>query len=212
MIDQLTGAQFELMTLGEWKSALQERGYSDPEQEMRRAIANGRMFNPDPPGCPEIRLFDRPTHLDWDRVPGWRSSPTELELDIAGSRILAPFRYPLARRTQKYRMEWTAIRIFRSSVDHFWPPLSKPAPTTGAKRGRQPLYDWPSYYAEVRRFLEEHGTVDPTVDPGPSGLTQAKVERHMQLWTKKSWNLKEEISLSTIRRHYVVVRKSLGQL
>ena len=187
MTDQLTSAQFELMTLGEWRSALQVPGYLDPEQEMRQAIANGRMFKPDPPGCPEIILFDRPRHLDWDRVPGWRSSPTELELDIAGSRILAPFRYPLARRTQKYRMEWTAIRILRSSVDHFWPPLPKQSPSIGAKRGPKPKYAWPSFHAEVCRFLQDNGTVDPSVDPGPAGLTWAKVERHMEDWAMKAW-------------------------
>lgn len=206
MTNQPSPPKFELMTLSEWKEALESRGYSETEGEIRRAIASGRMFDPDPPGCVEVRLIDRPAHLDWHRVPGWRSSPGTMDLDFQGSRILAPFRYPLARRTQVNRMEWTAIRVLRSSVDRFWPPSAKPAPPAGAKRGPKFKYDWSVFYTEVRRFLEENGTVDPSVDPGPAGLTWTKVERHMADWAMKTWRRAPEES--TIRDHVRKAAKS----
>lgn len=189
MTDHHSSPEFELMTLAEWKETLESRGYPEAEMEIRRAIANGRMFKPDPPGCVEVRLSDRPKYLDWNRIQGWRSSQQDMELDFPKSLIKAPFHYPLAYRTQANRMEWTAIRVFRSSVDKFWPATLASSPSAGAKRGPKPKYDWPSFHTEVRRFLAEYGTVDPIVDPGPNGLSWAKVEQHMESWARAKWGI-----------------------
>ncbi|MEW6257787.1 MAG: hypothetical protein AB1592_17680 [Pseudomonadota bacterium] len=86
--------------------------------------------------------------------------------------------------------DWEEVEVEAASLSTFLREVREcvvadVAPEKG-KRGAKPKYDWQAFHLEALRKLEEEGGINASVDPGPSGFSQAKLERHMADWFQET--------------------------
>jgi hypothetical protein len=67
-------------------------------------------------------------------------------------------------------------------------------PSSSAKRGARPQYDWTAFAAELAKLIEYEGSPSASTDPN---WTQARIEEKMAEWCTASWG--KEPSRSSVR-------------
>ena len=111
--------------------------------------------------------------------------------------------------------EYTHLQVRAPDIARIWPFPSSP-PTTAdervrnvdnkaaiasrrppQKRGPKEKYNWAQFEEEVHRKLEFEGGIAPGLDPGPAGLKQSDIEKHMGDWCELRWGVVPGVS--TIR-------------
>lgn len=97
--------------------------------------------------------------------------------------------------------DWEEVEVEAASLSTFLREVHACVAGEGSperkKRGAKPRYDWQAFHSEALRKLEEEGGISVTVDPGPNGFSQAKLERHLADWFQRTFG--EVPSESSIR-------------
>lgn len=78
------------------------------------------------------------------------------------------------------------------------PERPEPVPAK-SQRGPKPKYDWDAFIRRAREIYAEEGGINPKVDPGKDGFSQASLEQQMTGWAEKEWG--KAPSESTVREH-----------
>lgn len=103
--------------------------------------------------------------------------------------------------------EYTHLQVKAPDVARIWPFPSSPrtpadervrnADNKAAigsrrppqKRGPKEKYNWAQFEEELHRKLEFEGGIAPGLDPGPAGLKQSDIEKHMADWCELEWRV-----------------------